>query len=348
MENVKAENEIEEKLFEMASELVNTDQFGVTDDLYAIGFTSLILMKFNSQIYAELGVNLDISVIFNDPTIRKLASQIKDNDKDFDLKEFIELADTLDYFPLTENQLGVYYECMQNPDEVKYTMPTVIRFDSEVDSAKLKEAVIKTVEAHPYIKTRIITTDDGLIKQERNDDAKIDKIEIVKTESISDDEILKNDIKAFTFGDNQLFRFKIYETAEETVLFSDFHHIITDGVSQINLYTDIANAYENRELSQELVDGYVYSLIEDDAKHSEKYNESKEFFDEKLSQEIESTVLTPNLNGNPDEGKMKTVVDVIDSNEIQELCNKYSLSQNALIMSALTLTLNKYTFSDKT
>ena len=29
-------------------------------------------------------------------------------------------------------------------------------------------------------------------------------------------------------------------------------------------------------------------------------------------------------------------------------CNKYSLSQNALILSALTLTLNKYTFSDKT
>ena len=348
LEYVAADNETEQKLFEIATELINTNQFGVTDDLYAIGFTSLILMKFNSLLYAEMGLNLDISVLFNDPTIRKLASQIKDSDEKSDLEEFIELADKLDYFPLTENQLGVYYECMQNPDEIKYTMPTVIRFESDVKADKLKEAVIKTVEAHPYIKTRIITTEDGSLKQQKNDDAEIDEIEIVKVDSISDDEIIKNDVKPYIFGDEQLFRFKIYETPDETVLFVDFHHIITDGVSQINIFTDIANAYENKELSQEIVDGYIYSLIEEDAKNSEKYEQSKEFFDEKLSQEIESTVLTPNLNGNPDEGNIKTVLDEIDSAEIKELCNKYSLSQNALILSALTLTLNKYTFSDKT
>ncbi len=348
LEYVAAENEIEEKLFEIAAELVNTNQFGVTDDLYAIGFTSLILMKFNSLIYAEMGVNLDISVLFNDPTIRKLASEIQGSDDKSDLEEFIKLADELEYFPLTENQLGVYYECMQSPDEIKYTMPTVIRFGSDVDANKLKESVIKAVDAHPYLKTRIIVTDDGSLKQYKNNNAEMDEIEIVKADSISDEEIIKNDVKAFAFGDEQLIRFKIYETPDETVLFTDSHHIITDGVSQINIFTDIANAYENRDLSEEIVDGYVYSLIEEDAKNSEKYEKSKEFFDEKLSDEIESTILTPNLNGNPDEGKIKSVSDVIDSDEIKELCNKYSLSQNALILSALTLSLNKYTFSDKT
>ncbi|WP_458403578.1 amino acid adenylation domain-containing protein, partial [Methanobrevibacter sp.] len=348
LENIKAEDEIEEKLFEIAAELINTDKFGVTDDLYAIGFTSLILMKFNSLIYAEMGINLDISILFNDPTIRKLATEIKNSDEDSELEEFIKLADTLDYFPLTENQLGVYYECMQNPGEIRYTLPTVIRFDNDIEAEKLKEAVINTVEAHPYLKTRIITAEDGSIKQEKNDDAEIDEIEIVKVDSISDDEIIENDVRAFTFGDEQLFRFKIYETSAETVLFSDFHHIITDGVSQINIFIDIANAYENRALSQEIVDGYVYSLIEEDTKNTEKYVKSKEFFDEKLSQEIESTVLTPNLNGNPDDGKMQTITQNISAENIKKFCNDHSLSQNALFLSAVTLTLNKYTFSDKT
>ena len=89
-------------------------------------------MKFNSLIYEEMGVNLDISVLFDDPTIRKLSSQIKESDDESDLEEFIKLADELDYFPLTDNQLGVYYECIQNPDEIKYTMPTVLRLDSTV------------------------------------------------------------------------------------------------------------------------------------------------------------------------------------------------------------------------
>ena len=146
----------------------------------------------------------------------------------------------------------------------------------------------------------------------------------------------------------KLFRFKIYQTPDETVLFSDFHHIITDGESQINFFTDVANAYDNREISEEIVDGYVYSLIEEDVKNSEKYEKSKQFFDEKLSQEIESTVLTPNLNGNPDEGELKTIIQEIDPENIKEFCNDYSMSQNALFLSALTLTLNKYTFTDNT
>jgi len=242
LENIKPETETEEKLFEIASELISTDQFGVTDDLYAVRFTSLILIKFNSMIYSEMGVNLDISVLFNNPTIRKLASEITGSDKESDLQKFIELADKLEYFPLTENQMGVYYECMQSPGEIKYTMPTVIRFDSDVDADKLKQAVIKAIEAHPYLKTRIVTSEDGSLKQQRNDDAVIDEIEIVKVESVSDDEIIKNDVKAFYFEDNQLFRFKIYDADDETVLFLDFHHIITDGVSQINLFAGIANA----------------------------------------------------------------------------------------------------------
>ena len=87
---------------------------------------------------------------------------------------------------------------MQNPDEIKYTMPTLLRFDKDIEAEKLKESIIKTIEAHPYLKTRIITTEDGTLKQERNDNTPIDEIEIVEVDSISDDEIIKNDVKSKT------------------------------------------------------------------------------------------------------------------------------------------------------
>ena len=292
---------------------------------------------------------MDISVLFDNPTIKKLADEIMgSSDEDSDLAEVVELAKSMDYLPLTENQLGVYYECIQSPGEIKYTTPTTIRFDSSVDADKLKESAIKAIEAHPYLKTRIIMTDEGEIKQKRNDDGAIDEIEIVEVSGISDDEIIKNDVKAFSFGNEQLFRFKIYKTPEETVLFFDIHHIITDGVSQINLFDDIANIYEGGVASEEIVDGYTYSLLENNLKSTDKYKSAKKFFDDELSQEIESTVLTPNLNGNPDEGKLKSVTVTMDPSDIRKLCNDYSLSQNAVFLSGLTLSLNKYTFSDKT
>ena len=79
------------------------------------------------------------------------------------------MSNNLEYFPLTENQLGVYYECMQSPGEVKYTMPAVVRFDKEIDAEKLKEAIIKVIEAHPYLKARFVLSDDGNIKLLGND-----------------------------------------------------------------------------------------------------------------------------------------------------------------------------------
>ena len=345
---VMPETETEEKLYDIVSSIADVDEFGITDDLYAIGFTSLTLMKLNSIIYEQMGANLDISILFNEPTVKNFTIEIDNSfEKESDLEELIESAKDMEYYPLTENQLGIYYECMQNPDVIKYTMPTTVRFDSDVDANKLKQAVIDTIEAHPYLKTRIVNLDDEL-KQKRCDDAKINNIEIVKVDAISDEDIVKNDVGPISIEDNQLFKFKIYETPDEVILFSDFHHIITDGVSQNNLFRDIANIYENRYISEEIIDGYIYSLIEKDAKNSEIYQSAEAFFDEKLTQEMESTVLTPDLNGNPDEGKIKNVSDTFDSELINEFCNDNSISKNTLFIASTILNLNKFTFSDKT
>ena len=131
---------------------------------------------------------------------------------------------------MTENQLGIYYECIQNPDEISYVIPTVTRFDNGINTQKLKQAVFKTIEAHPYLKTRIVRLDDGSVKQKRDDGIPIDEIEIVKVDAISNEELAENDVYGFDLDGEQLFKFKIYETPDETVLFANFHHIITDGI----------------------------------------------------------------------------------------------------------------------
>ena len=211
LENVKPENETEEKLFRMVSEMIGSSEFGTTDDLYTLGFTSLTLMKLNSLIYNETNVNIDITSLFNNPTVQSLAYKIDNNiESDIDVDEIIESAKEIEYFPLTSNQLGIYYECMQT-EKIKYTMPVAVRFDNSIEPEKLKKALIDTIEAHPYLKTRIVNTDDGKIMQKRCDDVEIDEIEIVEIDAITNKEIMKNDIKAIPLDNNQLFRFKIYK-----------------------------------------------------------------------------------------------------------------------------------------
>ncbi|WP_407432545.1 amino acid adenylation domain-containing protein [Methanobrevibacter sp.] len=344
LDHVEAENETEEKLFELVSAITNTNDFGTTNDLYSLGFSSLTLMQLNSMIWNETGVKLDISSILDKPTIKSLARSIDNYIESIDVDEIIDLAKEKDYFPLTSSQLGIYYECMQNLEEIKYSVPYCMRFKSSIDPIKLKEAIITTIESHPYLKTRIVNTDDGELKQKRVDDIAIEEIEIVEVDEITNEELVENDVRSFDLIDNQLFRFKIYKTPSQTVLFSDLHHIITDGVSHEILFEDIARAYHGEEIEKEKIDGYTYSLIEQINSENEV---SKKYFQNKLNQGIESTVLTSDLNGNPDIGEIKLVEHVFDSTFFNHFCQDHALSMNVLFMSATILALNKFTFSDK-
>ena len=176
----------------------------------------------------------------------------------------------------------------------------------------------------------------------------IEDIPIVEVDSITDEEIEKENVKTFELEDNQLFRFKIYKTPSQTILFSDVHHIITDGESLDNLFNNISNAYDGKELEKETIDGYLNSIIEKENEKSEHYELSKKYFQDQLSHEVDSTILTPDLNGDQEKGILKPVSKNIDPNEISEFCSNTKISPNVLVMASTILTLNKYTFSDKT
>ena len=299
------ETETEIRLHEIASSISKTKEFGTTDDLYAVGFTSLTLMKLNARIYEEMGVNLDIISLLNDPTIKNIANEIENNDI-LDLDDVIELAKDMEYYPLTENQMGIYYECIQSGDVAQYNLPSIIRFDGEIDADRLSEAIIKTIEAYPYLKTRIVL-EKSKVMLKRDDSIAIDDIPIVSVDDISDEEIEKENLKLFDLHNDQLFRFKIYKTPGETILFSDVHHIISDGESLDMLFTNISNAYQGIEIEKETINGYINSIIESENENSEKYELSRQFFHDKLTQEVDSTVLAPNLNGNFEDGILKSI-----------------------------------------
>ena len=71
------------------------------------------------------------------------------------------------YYPLSSVQLGVYYDAMKRPDDIIYNVPLCLAFET-IDTARLTEAVKKTVAAHPYINTHI-EAKDGELVQVRND-----------------------------------------------------------------------------------------------------------------------------------------------------------------------------------
>ena len=252
--------------------------------------------------------------------------------------EEIELKE---YYPLTHNQLGVYFDCIKNPDKIGYNLPKIIRFDKSVDSDKLRKAIIDAIDLHSYLKMELVQK-DGQILQKRNDDLDIsDFVTITK----QDVEVSINDInefiRPFSLYDGFLFRFNIIETPSEVVLLNDFHHLILDGTSANLFFRDITLFYDGKidEIPEETVDAFEYSLIENELEQSKKYKQAETFFDNQISEFEESTVVTPDLETD-DEGVLCTNELSLNANDVHNFCRKEGITENNLLLSATILALS--------
>ena len=73
-----------------------------------------------------------------------------------------------DYYPMTENQRGVYVDWEMNRDTTQYNLPVLTRLDSSIDEEKLVVALKKVIEAHPYLKTRLAQVGDDVMQVRRD------------------------------------------------------------------------------------------------------------------------------------------------------------------------------------
>ena len=82
-------------------------------------------------------------------------------------------------YPLTRTEYGIYSEEMQRQGTTVYNLPHFWYLGTDVSIEKLRDAVRKTFEAHPYLKTRLFVGEDGYIyKRQGEEEVKIDIVDI--------------------------------------------------------------------------------------------------------------------------------------------------------------------------
>ena len=341
-EVVEASNEMEQCILDMCRDIISKDDFGVTTNLFNIGFTSLTVIQLLARISEELKVDVSIMDMMKSKNVLEIVDLINDAEEVSETEE----AELKEYYPLTHNQLGVYFDCIKNPDKIGYNLPKIIRFDNSVDSAKLKKAIIDAIDLHSYLKMELVQK-DGQILQKRNDELDVsDLVTITKQDEEVTQEDIDEFIRPFSLYDDFLFRFNIIETPTEVVLLNDFHHLILDGTSANLFFRDITLFYDGKidEIPEETVDAFEYSLIENDLEQSNKYKQAETFFDKQVSEFEESTVVTPDLESN-DEGVLRTNELSLNADDVHNFCRKEGITENNLLLSATILALSKFTFS---
>ena len=284
-EIIEPKTEIEIKLFEIISKVLKTDKFGVTTDLIKLGLNSLSSIKIAYEIASNWGVQLSI----------KELSESKDN-------------------PLSQNQLGVYFESIKHPDKLIYNTTSAVDLGASIDVEKLKNSIINLVNKYTYLKS-ILFEENGKTYLKRQDD---EAVAVDIFESLATDEIKNSFARPFDLFKGPLYRFEIYCTEDKTILLMDVHHILFDGTS-VNLFiNELLDEYDDVNNAEEVSSGFDFILDEKELEGSEKYLKAKEFFEDRLSDIENITSIEPDIIGEKELGSLKEVSIPINKENIFE------------------------------
>ena len=330
-EIIKPENETQQKLFDCIAEVLGYTEFGITTDIYEAGLTSISVIKLNILISKTFDIVIKTFDIKNHPTIQMLEGFVKTAGKE----KTREIQKT---YPLTNTQEGIFIECTANMGSTIYNIPYLLKLDKKVDLDRLAKVIDSTVEAHPYLKTRLFMSDEGEVLQKRDDTLSY------KTQIINgmNKETL---VRPYMLFNEQLFRFELYRTCDGNYLFLDIHHIIADGTSLGIIINDINRAYGGEKLETEKYTSYDLALDNKDALAGDAYKNAENYYKSVFEKTGGSINFYPDKSGAlPTAELYHRETSEFSVQDVKDFCKKHGITENVFFISAFGITLGKYNF----
>lgn len=162
-EYVGPESDLEERLLEICHEIVENYDFGVTTNLYNVGFSSLTMMKLAYEISVNFNKSLVMADLFKNVTVRDIANRLNQIENTINVDKTYK-----EFYPLSSNQRKMFNETMLSPSKRVFQSSNLITTKLD-DPIKLKNALIELIEFTPALRL-IITDNDGEIVQKVTDD----------------------------------------------------------------------------------------------------------------------------------------------------------------------------------
>ena len=332
---VLPETDGQQRIFDIVTEILGHDSFGIRTNLYDAGLTSIGVVRLNVALADEFGVPVRIADIKVNDTVEKLERFLAES---VPQESYALQAD----YPITQTQSGIFVECMANPDATLYNIPILFRLGAGVDLPRLAEAVKAAVDAHPYVKTVLFTDADGSVRARRRDDAPVE-VSVIRCDALPAHSAL---LQPYQLIGGQLYRAAVYETAQGNYLFMDFHHIISDGTSEAILLQDIDRAYRGEALQRETYTGFEAALAEEALRSSGDYETAKLYWTALLSDSDGSCL--PQKAPEAAEGGAGNlrIKGAKNAAAIREFCEANGLTLNAYFNAAFSLVLSRFVGKD--
>lgn len=333
-ENIPPRTDMERAIFEVVASVLKMEDFGVTTDLMYAGLNSLSAIKAAALITERTGKNLRTPELMREKTIEKIAILLS-RSSSYEAKSYKKR----EYYPLTQNQLGLYFACLKDPGTLVYNIPFEISFGPDTDAQKLLESIRRVIDAHPYVKTHFALKDNEPV-QLRQDDRTIEiPVDTYTTETYAAKKA--SFVRPFSFFEGPLLRMEICILPDSVCLLCDFHHMIFDGGSMDIFLQDLSAAYDGTELKAESFSSFDLALLEQENASSDAFDQSKVFFHARLSDGEGATVF-PTDNHAGGTGLPRTVHARISKSSVEDVIKGQSITASNLFLAATALVSGRF------
>ncbi|MCP5048415.1 MAG: amino acid adenylation domain-containing protein, partial [bacterium] len=253
-EFVAPRDRTEKKLVEIWSQVLNLEaqSIGIDDNFFRMGGHSLKAAAMVSKIKKEFNARVPLAVVFETPTIKRLAESIRVAETD--QYETIEPAEEKEYYPLTNPQNRFFLFQRLEPDNNSYNMPTIILLEGPMEKERFESAFKQMIRRHESLRTsfHLVGSEPVQVISPAVPFAMecVDLTGLDRADKEGDKERLTREfVKPFNLSRPPLLRAGLIEMEKEIhLLMVDIHHIVTDGVSMGIFIKEFLALYSGKEL----------------------------------------------------------------------------------------------------
>jgi amino acid adenylation domain-containing protein len=234
-------------------------QPGIDDDFFRSGGHSLKATVLALKIREQFGVQLTLTTIFREPTIRQLSKIINETARQE--KSGIVPVEEKEYYPQSSAQQRLYFLNRFENIGTSYNMPMPLEIRGDIEPGKLRQSLYLLLKRHETLRTSFLVVDEQPVQRVHDPDEIECEVEQIdyrektgnregeRGETADIGRIMEGFVRPFDLSRAPLLRMaEVKMPGEMNVLLFDMHHIISDGMSMGVLAADFSTLYGGREL----------------------------------------------------------------------------------------------------
>jgi non-ribosomal peptide synthetase component F len=244
---------VEEVVAEIWANVLGLERVSLDDNFFELGGHSLIATQVMVQVQKATGVELPLRVLFESPTVAKLAAQIEATLRKSTVSSPPPLVPVAHEgeFPLSFAQQRLWFLDQLASDKATYNVPTVTRMTGNLNLPALHQSLNEIVRRHEILRTAFADVDGRPVPTVTNTSElclKVIDLQMVEPDRCEQQVLRLAQAEAdrpFDLTQLPLLRVTLVRLSQqEQVALFTMHHIICDGWSVAIMMKEIMQLYE--------------------------------------------------------------------------------------------------------